>query len=56
MKYFRLEYKNGTIEIAKAENALALIKERDLCTKDHISTRIIELQGEQLAVAISSEA
>ena len=56
MKYFKLKYKNGETEIKKAENSLELIKKYDLSTKEHIETRIIELEGEQLAIAISNEA
>lgn len=55
MKYFRLKYKDGRIETLKAKNSLALIREYDLCTKEHIETRIIELSGEQEAIAISND-
>lgn len=55
MKYFKLKYEDGTIEVKKAKNSLALIKEFDLCTREHGNTRIIELSGEQLAIAISNE-
>jgi hypothetical protein len=56
MKYFKLKFKDGTIEIKKAESVLALIKEHDLATKKHISTSIFELSGEQLAIAQSNDS
>ena len=55
MKYFRINYKDGTSKTVKADNALTVIKMYDLCTKEHISTRIEELSGEQEAIAISNE-
>ena len=51
MKYFKLKYIDGNWEYKQATNALALIKENDLCTRKHANTRIIELQGEQEAIA-----
>lgn len=54
-KYFKLKYADGTEEIVVAPNALTLIRQRDLCTKAHINTRIIELAGEQFAIAQSTE-
>ena len=55
MNYYKIKYADGTFTIAKAKNALELIKRHDLATKEHINTRIIQLEGEQLAVAISNE-
>ena len=55
MKYFRLKYADGRIETASAVSALALIKERALYTREHVSTRIIELSGEQEAIARSND-
>lgn len=52
MKYFQLKYADGTTEYAKAKDSLALIRERDLCTRKHIDTRIVELSGEMRALAI----
>ena len=51
MKYFRLKFSDGTQAIVKGKNSLAVIKEHNLCTREHINTRIIELEGEQLAIA-----
>lgn len=55
MKYFKLKYGDGTMEIKKAKSALDLIRDNELYTKSHVNTRIIELSGEQLAIAISNE-
>jgi hypothetical protein len=55
MKYFKLKYEDGRVEIVKAKSHLEVIKKYDLATKQHINTRIIELEGEQLAIAISNE-
>jgi hypothetical protein len=54
MKAFKLKYKNGTVEIAFATDALALIRERDLCTREHVNTRIIQLSSEQEAIAFAN--
>jgi hypothetical protein len=51
MKYFKLKYADGRIEIKKANSALDLIRKYDLSTREHASTRIIELSGEQEAIA-----
>ena len=55
MKYFKIKYANGEFKIVKAKNSLEVIKKYDLCTKDHINTRVIQLEGEQEAIAISNE-
>jgi len=55
MKYFKLKYMDGSFEIVKADSALELVKKYDLATAKHINTRIIELEGEQLAIANSNE-
>ena len=46
---------DGSFEIVKADSALELVKKYDLATAKHINTRIIELEGEQLAIANSNE-
>ena len=51
MKFFKLKYENGSIEIKQAKNSLELIKKYDLATREHINTHIIELEGEQEAIA-----
>lgn len=55
MKYFKLKYTDDSFEIVKANSIRELIKKYDLATVKHINTRIIELEGEQLAIAISNE-
>ena len=55
MKYFRLKFNDGTQAIVKGKDSLAIIKKHNLCTKEHINTRIIELGGEQLAIARSND-
>lgn len=55
MKYFRIKFKDNTFKIVKGENSLEIIRKFDLCSKQHINTRISELSGEQEAIAISNE-
>ena len=55
MKYFRIKYADGRIETLKAPTALALIQHYDFATKEHVNTRIVELSGEQEAIARSNE-
>lgn len=55
MKYYKIKYANEDFKIVKAKNSLEVIKKYDLATKQHINTRIIELEGEQLAIAQSNE-
>lgn len=59
MKYFKLKYQKNDfkdeIKIVKGKNPLEIIKKYDLCSKENINTRIIELESEQLAIAISND-
>lgn len=55
MKYFKLKYENGDFEIVKGKNSLEIIKKYDLATAKHINTRIIELNGEQGAIARAND-
>ena len=55
MKYFKIKFDNGNFKIVKSKNSLEVIKKYDLCTREHINTRIIELSGEQEAIAINNE-
>lgn len=55
MKHYKIKYENGNYIIVKAKNSLDVIKQYDLATREHINTRIIELQGEREAIAISNE-
>ena len=52
MKYFKLKYSNGKIEYCKGKNSLEIIKRYDLCTRENSNIRVIELNGEQKAIAI----
>lgn len=54
MNYYKIKYENGDIEIVKAKTVLEVIKEYDLATKENINTRIFQLEGEQLAIAIGN--
>jgi len=56
MKYFRLRFKDETIKIVSGASAYEIIKRYDLTNRANIGTRIIELSGEQEAIAISNEA
>jgi hypothetical protein len=51
LKFFKVVYKNGTFEIKASTCALKLIQDNELYTKEHISTHIFELSGEQEAIA-----
>lgn len=54
MNYYKIKFADDSFKIVKAKNALEVIKKYDLSTKEHIETRIIQLEGEQLAIAISN--
>ena len=56
MNYYKLKYVDGTCEIVKAESDLECIKKYGLGEKKHINTRVVRLEGEQLAIAISNES
>jgi hypothetical protein len=56
MPYFKIKYADGTWEVVGCVNALALIKDKELYTKEHINTRIIQLSGEQEYLAMANEA
>jgi hypothetical protein len=55
MKYYKIKYFNGEYKIVKANNNLEVIKKYDLCSRENINTHIVELSGEQEAIAISNE-
>ena len=54
MKAFKLKYADGSSEIKYALSALALIRKYELCTRDHVETRIFQLSGEQEAIALAN--
>ena len=55
MKYYKLKYADGRVEIVKANTALEVIKRYDLATRANCQTRVVELSGEQEAIARSNE-
>lgn len=55
MKYFKLKYENGEVKIVKGETALDIIQRYGLSTKEHVGTRIFELNGEQGAIARAND-
>ena len=56
INYYKLKFNDDSFKIVKAKSTIELIKKYDLATKKHINTRIIQLEGEQLAIAINNEA
>lgn len=54
MNAYKIVYENGTFEVVTAQTALEVIKKYDLATKKHINTRVIQLEGEQKAIAFSN--
>jgi hypothetical protein len=55
MQYFKLKYPDGTFKIVKGKDALEVIKKYDLATRDNDSVRVVQLEGEQLAIAQSND-
>lgn len=57
MKAFKIKYADGSYKIVTGPiTALDVIKRFDLATRKHVNTRVIELDGEQLAIALANEA
>jgi len=54
MNAYKIKYENGEVEIVIAKDPLEVIRKYDLATKKHINTRIIQLEGEQKAIAIAN--
>lgn len=54
MNYYKIKYSDDSFKIVQGKNALEVIKKYDLATKENINTRLIQLEGEQLAIAISN--
>ena len=54
MKHYKIKYANGGYKIVSANTSLEVIKKYDLATREHIDTRVIELSGEQEAIANSN--
>jgi hypothetical protein len=55
MRYYKIKYADDTFNIVKAGTMLEVIRRYDLCTKEHVGTRVIELEGEQAAIAQANE-
>jgi hypothetical protein len=55
MNYYKIKYQDGSFKIVKGNTALEIVKKYDLATRENINTRLIQLEGEQLAIAISNE-
>ena len=51
MNYYKIKYENGNSRVVVASTSLEVIKQYDLATKEHINTRVIQLEGEQKAIA-----
>jgi len=43
MNTYKIVYKNGKEIIEQAEDSLVLTKKYDLCTRENISTRLIQI-------------
>lgn len=54
MKAFKIKYANGDFKIVIAKNAIQVLRTYDLFTKEHIETRILQLSGEQEAIAFNN--
>lgn len=54
MNAYKIKYADGSYAVVLAKNSLEVIKKYDLATKEHINTRIIELEEEQKAIAIET--
>lgn len=54
MNYYKIKFANGDIVIDQAKSSLEIIRKYDLATAKHIETRVIQLEGEQLAIAQSN--
>lgn len=54
MNAYKIAYEDGTFEVVIAKTVLEVVKRYDLATKKHINTRVIQLEGEQKAIAFSN--
>ena len=54
MNAYKIKYIDGSFEVVIANNSLEVIRKYDLATVKHINTRIIQLEGEQKAIAIAN--
>ena len=51
MNYYKIKYANGDYKVVKAKNSLEVVKKYNLATRENIKTRVIQLEGEQLAIS-----
>lgn len=49
MKYYKLQYEDGTAEVVSAKSDIELIRKYDLATRKHANTKIIQYENDQLA-------
>lgn len=49
MKYYKLQYQDGTSEVVSANSDIELIRKYDLATRKHVNTRIIQYEHDQLS-------
>ena len=54
MNVYKIKYRDESYKIVLANSSLEVIKKYDLATREHINTRIIQLEGEQKAIALSN--
>ena len=51
---YKIKYENGVNTVVLAKSSLDVIKKYDLATQENANTRIIQLEGEQKAIALDS--
>lgn len=54
MNFYKIKYSSGDYIVVQAKSSLEVVKKYDLATKENIHTRILQLDGEQLAIAKSN--
>ena len=55
MNYYKIVYIDNSFKIDKGNNAMEMVRKYDLATRENINTRLIQLEGEQLAIAIAND-
>lgn len=54
MKYYRLEFANGNKQIVSAKSDLELIRKYDLANRANATTKIIQLENDNLDATIQA--
>jgi hypothetical protein len=54
MNAYKLKFQDGSSKVVFAKDSLSVIKKYDLATRKHVNTRIIQLEGEQKAIAFAN--